>query len=84
MSQSKKPSTWFHEHDNEFSELQWSPQSPDLDPVEDHEDVVEQETGSMNVQLTNQQKYKSVMQSYQHGAGSQRNVSNFLWNQGHK
>ena len=47
-----KNKAWFHEHDDEFSELQWPPQSPDLYPVENFWDVVEEETGSRNVQLT--------------------------------
>ena len=32
-------SSWFHEHDNEFIELQWPPQSPDQNPIEHLLDV---------------------------------------------
>ena len=49
-------SNLFHEHDSEFSDLQWTPQSPGLDPVEHLWDVVEQEIGSMNAHLMNLQK----------------------------
>lgn len=34
-------SDWFLVHDNEFTVLQWPPQSPDLNPVEHLLDVVE-------------------------------------------
>ncbi|KAJ8417767.1 hypothetical protein AAFF_G00226100 [Aldrovandia affinis] len=55
-------SSWFHEHDNEFSVLQWSPQSPDLSPIEHFWDVVEWEIHNMNVQPTNlQQLYDAIM-----------------------
>ena len=41
-------SNWFHEHDNEFSELQWPPQSPDLNLVEhvvvEHEGAADKST----------------------------------------
>ena len=33
---------WFHEHDSEFSFLQWAAQSPDLNPIEDLRDEMEQ------------------------------------------
>ncbi len=34
-------SDWFLEHDNEFTLLKCSPQSPDLNPIDDLWDVVE-------------------------------------------
>ena len=43
-----------HEHDNEFSELQGPPQSPDLDPVDHLWELVEQEIDSMNVMQSSQ------------------------------
>ncbi len=45
-------SDWFLEHDNEFTLLKWSPQSPDLNPIEHHWDVVEREIRILDVQLT--------------------------------
>ncbi len=36
-------SDWFLEHDNEFTLLKWTPQSPDLNPTEHLWDVVERE-----------------------------------------
>ena len=52
----KVVSSWFHEHINGFSVLQWSSQSQDLNPIEHLWDVVELEIRSVNVQLTNLQK----------------------------
>ncbi len=46
-------SEWFLEHDNEFTLLKWSPQSPDLNPIEHLWDVVEREIRIMDVQPTN-------------------------------
>ncbi len=46
-------SDWFLEHDNEFTLLKWSPQSPDLNPIEHLWDVVEREIHIMDVQPTN-------------------------------
>ena len=54
---------WFHEHDIEFSVLQWPSQSSDLNPVEHLWDGVEQEIHSMNVQLTNLQKLRDAIMS---------------------
>ncbi len=48
-------SDWFIEHDNEFTLLKWSPQSPDLNPIEHIWDVVEQRFHIMDVQPTNLQ-----------------------------
>ncbi|MDF4367244.1 hypothetical protein P3387_24245 [Vibrio parahaemolyticus] len=42
-------SDWFLEHDNEDTELQWPPQSPDLNPIEHLWDVVERKIHIMNV-----------------------------------
>jgi len=39
-------SNWFLEHDNE---LKWSPQSPDLNPIEHLWDVVEGELRALDV-----------------------------------
>lgn len=36
-------SNWFAEHDSEFDGPKWPSYSPDLNPVEHHRDVVEQE-----------------------------------------
>uniref|UniRef100_A0A3Q2XVP0 SH2 domain-containing protein n=1 Tax=Hippocampus comes TaxID=109280 RepID=A0A3Q2XVP0_HIPCM len=46
-------SDWFLEHDNEFTVLKWTPQSPDLNPIEHLWDVVEREIRIMDVQPTN-------------------------------
>ncbi len=46
-------SDWFLEHDNEFTLLKWPPQSPDLNPIEQIQDVVEWEICIMDVQSTN-------------------------------
>jgi len=43
-------SNWFLEHDDEFTVLQWPPQSPDLNPIEHLWDVVEREIRIINVQ----------------------------------
>ncbi len=49
-------SDWFLEHDNEFTLLEWPPQSPDLSPIEHLWDVVEREIHIMDVQTTNLQQ----------------------------
>ncbi len=49
-------SDWFLEHDNEFTLLQWPPQSPDLNTIEHLWDEVEREILIMDVQLTNLQE----------------------------
>uniref|UniRef100_A0A3B3QF02 Transposase Tc1-like domain-containing protein n=1 Tax=Paramormyrops kingsleyae TaxID=1676925 RepID=A0A3B3QF02_9TELE len=46
-------SNWFLEHDNEFTVLQWPPQSPDLNPIEHLWDVVERELRALDVHPTN-------------------------------
>ncbi|MDG2580599.1 transposase, partial [Vibrio parahaemolyticus] len=56
-------SNWFLEHDNEFTVLQWPPQSPDLSPIEHLWDVVEQEILIMDVQPTNLQQLCDVIMS---------------------
>jgi len=53
MSQSSNHLNWFHEHDNEFTELKWPPQSFDLNPIEHLWDVVEQELRALDVHPTN-------------------------------
>ncbi|MDW1568538.1 hypothetical protein R7D93_25440 [Vibrio sp. YT-15] len=50
-------------HDNEFTVLQWPPQSPDLSPIEHLWDVVEREILIMNVQPTNLQQLCDVIMS---------------------
>ncbi len=45
-------SDWFLEHDNKFTILKWPPQSPDLNPIELHWDMVEREIRIMDVQPT--------------------------------
>jgi len=46
-------SNWFPEHDNEFTVLKWSPQSPDLKPIEHLWDVVQRELRALDVHPTN-------------------------------
>jgi len=47
-------SNWFREHDNDFTVLKWSPQSPDLNPIIEHLwDVVERELRVLDVHPTN-------------------------------
>lgn len=46
---------WFQELHNDFTVLQWPPQSPDLNPVRHLWDVVEREFRSETVQLSNLQ-----------------------------
>ncbi len=54
-------SDWFLEHDNEFTLLKCSPQSPDLNPIEHLWDVVEREIHIMDVQPTNLQKLRDAI-----------------------
>uniref|UniRef100_A0A3B4Z7B4 Transposase Tc1-like domain-containing protein n=1 Tax=Stegastes partitus TaxID=144197 RepID=A0A3B4Z7B4_9TELE len=56
-------SDWFLEHDNEFTVLQWPPQSPDLNPIEHLWDVVEREIRIMDVQPTNLQQLRVAIMS---------------------
>ncbi len=56
-------SDWFIEHDNEFNLLKWSPQSPDLNPIEHFWDVVEREIHIMDVQPTNLQQLCDAIMS---------------------
>ncbi len=55
-------SDWFLEHDNKLTLLKWPPQSPELNPIEHHWDVVEREIRIMDVQPTNlQQLHDAIM-----------------------
>ncbi len=56
-------SDWFLECDNEFTLLKWSPQSPDLNPIEHLWDVVEREICIMDVQPTNLQQLRDAIMS---------------------
>ncbi len=56
-------SDWFLEHDNEFTLLKWSSQSPDLNPIEHLCDVVEREILIMDVQPTNLQQLCDAIMS---------------------
>ncbi len=69
-------SDWFLEHDNESPLLKWSPQSPDLNPIEHLWDVVEREIHIMDVQPTNLQQLCDAIMSI--WTKSLRNVSNTL------
>jgi len=44
-------SNWFLEHNNELTVLKWSPQSPDLNPIEHLWDVMERELRSLDVAI---------------------------------
>ena len=56
-------SIWFLEHDNDFTVLQWPPQSPDLSPIEHLWDVVEQEIRIIDVQSTNLHQLRDAVMS---------------------
>ncbi len=75
-------SDWFLEHDNEFTLLKWSPQSPDLNPIEHVWDVVEWEIHVMDVQPTNLQQLRDAIMSI--WPKSLKNVSNTLLNLCHE
>ena len=51
------------EHDNEFTVLQWPPQSPDLNAIEHLWDVVELEICIIDVQPTNLQQLCDAVMS---------------------
>lgn len=59
-------SNWFHKHDNEISVLQWPPQSPDLNAIEQLGDVVELEVCNMNVQLMVISAWTTTPEEYFH------------------
>ncbi len=56
-------SDWFLDHDNEFTLLNWPPQSPDLNQIEHLWDVVEREIHIMDVQPTNLQQLCDAIMS---------------------
>lgn len=56
-------SDWFLEHDNEFTELEWPPKSPDRNPKPCGGDVLEWEICIMDVQPTNLQQLRDVIMS---------------------
>lgn len=56
-------SNWFLEHDDEFTVLQWPPQSPDLNPIEHLWDVVERDIHIMDVQPTTLQQLCDAIMS---------------------
>ncbi len=56
-------SDWFLEHDNEFTLLNWPPQSPDLNPIEHLWDAVEREIRIVDVQPTNLQQLRDAIMS---------------------
>ncbi len=56
-------SDWILEHDNEFTLLKYSPQSPDLNPIEHLWDVVEREICIMDVKPTNLQQLRDAIMS---------------------
>ena len=65
---------------NEFTVLQWPPQSPDLNPIEHLWDVVEREICIIDVQPT----YMQWLRSSQYGPKSPRTVFNILSNLCHR
>ncbi len=56
-------SDWILEHDNEFTLLKYSPQSPDLNPIEHLWDVVKREICIMDLQTTNLQQLRDAIMS---------------------
>ncbi len=56
-------SDWLLEHDSEFTLLKWSPQSPDLNPMEHLWDVMKREIRIMNAQPTNLQQLRNAIMS---------------------
>ena len=54
---------WFLEHVNEFPELQWPPQPPDLSPIQQLWDVVEREICIIDVQPTDLQQLRDAIMS---------------------
>ncbi len=74
-------SDWFLEHDNEFTLLKWPLQSPDLNPIEHHWDVVERE---IRIMCSRQICSNCMMLSCQYGPKSLRDVSNTLLNLYHE
>jgi hypothetical protein len=64
------------EHDSEFSLLEWSVSSPDLNPIDHVWEEMERAVSSMNVPPSNRQQLRDAIAS--HGPTSLWNVSDTL------
>ncbi|KAK7919271.1 hypothetical protein WMY93_010555 [Mugilogobius chulae] len=55
---------WFEEHDDEFKELTWPPDSAELNPMEQLWDVLDKQIKSMNASpLTSLEELKNLLQA---------------------